>query len=548
MPVYSSAFSEYTTGVQPSDWTARWDAGATYVTTDVVGATGGKVLRMTTTASTRNAVSWDDKNSVDFDVTVRVKTTDTTGAFYVVLRGSGDGSTETGYLAQIVGSGGNRTLGFASYKNAVGASLVTAINVNTQIPATNADYYVRFNLTGADLKAKVWAFGESEPGSWMLEVTDGSSPITGSGWAGFFVNHTAPVDIDTIALTSSAVQTDVAGTAVGDTAEFAMLAAPAAAIAIDTTSGDDVSSIALTVEPSIYVAATAGDDTSDILLDNWLQVLIDAQAVGDTSAVELFYTEKAEFAVDVPELESVFEGVENTFFNFQVSFPIAVSFTGEDLQIATFSVDLPMFAAEFTSPFGETLNIVLPMLESAFTETDQGYADFSAVLPMLFSEFSGGVLLLESFEVVCVNARSKAHSTYTNFPFNSFARFNGVDLGCSSAGIHTLGGDLDETENIDAELWFGLSDCGTSNKKRVDSVWLRVRRNGALDVKLKYDEVVEVIDRVPNYSTSDGVQTVRSKGARGAEGNFIQVGVANVDGSDFELPDMEMDTVTLSGR
>lgn len=86
---------------------------------------------------------------------------------YVIFRGSGTGTSETGYMLRI-----NATSGvpyFAGYTNATvdyRGPEMTGVTVEG-----HGRYYVRIRAEGNTFKAKVWRDTETEPVSWQLEDT-----------------------------------------------------------------------------------------------------------------------------------------------------------------------------------------------------------------------------------------------------------------------------------------------------------------------------------------------------------------------------------------
>ena len=175
-------FSEYTTGVQPSGWTARWGtSNSTWTVQDVVGAEGGKVLRHASTASARRHISWNNADVSDVEVVgkMRLSNNPEFDNFQLSARGAGAAGTETAYQLMQRGVG---TLAFRKLLNG------TSTIIGTELPMTwqaNVWYWLRFRIIGNTLQGKVWLDGNSEPGSWQMEHTDTTSPITAAGWTGF---------------------------------------------------------------------------------------------------------------------------------------------------------------------------------------------------------------------------------------------------------------------------------------------------------------------------------------------------------------------------
>lgn len=185
MAVYSTNFSEYATGAQPGDWTARWTAtGETWAVREKAGALNGKTLEHIRTTTARRLLSWDDIDADagrdNSEILVRWRSTAATSVdqFSCVLRGSGAAGSETAYFFHNLNQQQVRI-------SRVVAGAVTAI-ATVSLPSnitSNNWFWIRFRVNGTDLKAKMW-FGdhETEPAAWNIETTDAN--IAGTGWVG----------------------------------------------------------------------------------------------------------------------------------------------------------------------------------------------------------------------------------------------------------------------------------------------------------------------------------------------------------------------------
>lgn len=209
MAVYSTHFGEYTTGAQPSDWSARWTtSGETWAVRADAITTGGKYLEHTRTTTAKRLLSWDDVDGDsgrdDGEIFVRYRSTAavTADQFYLVLRGSGSAGTETAYLFYNT-SATNVCVAKMS------SGTITAIANFTFDLTSNIWYGLRFRANGTALKAKIWnSQVETEPAAWSIETTDAT--ITGVGWIG----------VGNLATTGTRSFDDVAIGTSGDTAVF----------------------------------------------------------------------------------------------------------------------------------------------------------------------------------------------------------------------------------------------------------------------------------------------------------------------------------------
>jgi len=88
----------------------------------------------------------------------------------------------------------------------------TQITNTTFTITANTLYWLRFRCQGTNLKAKIWADGSSEPGSWTLTTTD--SALTSAAGFGFVWNN--PSSSDVIKVDSYSVDNLVAHVLISD--------------------------------------------------------------------------------------------------------------------------------------------------------------------------------------------------------------------------------------------------------------------------------------------------------------------------------------------
>jgi hypothetical protein len=192
---YFTDFSEYTTGVQPSDFTERWDTASVTATVETVAdTTGGKVLEFVN-AGGPAAISWDeidsDPNRDDVEILTRVRKT------------SGGGSDIRGILARAVNTEATRTGYFTGLSSTdVKLSRYLSGGYNNFAGAASSPIgwaYVKGKFSGASLKVKAWngAIGD-EPVAWDIETTN--SDISAAGWVGFFNFNGSTTEYDILSV------------------------------------------------------------------------------------------------------------------------------------------------------------------------------------------------------------------------------------------------------------------------------------------------------------------------------------------------------------
>ena len=195
MAQYFTNFSEYTTGVQPTDWTKRFHATFDWLVEDDAGATGGKKLVcQEATASDRNGLSWDaidgDVNRADGTTYARIRfpTVSLNDEILMMIRGVGSDTNETA-----IRSGPrpkNSQIEIAKYVNANFSSIATYTLSFTE----NVWYDVEAQSVGTSQKLKFWLASDPKPTAWQIETT--TSTPTAAGWVGLFRFDTGLVEID----------------------------------------------------------------------------------------------------------------------------------------------------------------------------------------------------------------------------------------------------------------------------------------------------------------------------------------------------------------
>lgn len=170
-------FESYATGSLPAEWEAF--LGSAPATVESLG--GSKVLQIAGSGgATARSVRWlDAGQEADRDVAVKVRATTSAGTLLAVnARITGD---TTYYWADII-DGTTVRLG----KTVASAS--TTLDDAAFTWSADTWYWIRLQVVGTAIRAKVWAASGSEPSTWTLEVTD--SDITAAGYVGVRGSYT----------------------------------------------------------------------------------------------------------------------------------------------------------------------------------------------------------------------------------------------------------------------------------------------------------------------------------------------------------------------
>lgn len=136
-----------------------------------------------------------------------------------------------------------------------------------------------------------------------------------------------------------------------------------------------------------------------------------------------------------------------------------------------------------------------------------------------------------------MNLRTAGVTQYDNYPFVDFATVGGVPLAISEDGLYRLEGDDDDGDPIAARIRTGLIDFGSEVLKRNPNMYLTLRSDGEL--------VLKVITTDKGYKKENWYKLDRRNAAEPVEGRFDiakgLVGVywgyelVNMDGADFEF-------------
>jgi hypothetical protein len=185
MPLsFYTDFGEYTTGVQPADWSTRWLAtNSTWQVVAKTPSTSGQVLQHTATVTARRALIWDDVGlPTDCDIKTRLKTdTEATLQNGIGLRVSGVAQfVESGYFIQLAS---RAQLGYDILFGKYVAGAFTELgNSGQTFDWSTAQYvFLRLQAIGTTIKGKYWFDGATEPASFQFSVTDASLTSGGVG-------------------------------------------------------------------------------------------------------------------------------------------------------------------------------------------------------------------------------------------------------------------------------------------------------------------------------------------------------------------------------
>lgn len=194
------------------------------------------------------------------------------------------------------------------------------------------------------------------------------------------------------------------------------------------------------------------------------------------------------------------------------------------------------------------------LLRDGINLADAGTA-LSQILAAIADGFYVNVTLStgqDAYTAWVMTPETKAVRTYSNYPFNSFAQIGEAFYGASDAGVYQMGGATDAGTAIQAALRTGWMDLGSKKLKRIDRAYIGATTSGNLLLKVQAttldDTLLEQTYRMLPKVT-DGPREHRVSVGRGFRSVYWTFELANdVDGADFELHDLQVLPMVLSGR
>jgi hypothetical protein len=232
--------------------------------------------------------------------------------------------------------------------------------------------------------------------------------------------------------------------------------------------------------------------------------------------------------------------------------PLIVNATITNTQGNELSVEVELSSITVESEVISGILLSAEIELSAFTTTgtlaqSSGNAlSVSIALPSLKVSGLLETILREILSTFCMNTRNSGLTSYDNYNFNSFCKFNGKYFGATSGSISLLDNDRDDITNIDFELAVDLSDVGVDKLKRINDIFMNMKSDGDYELKISIDEEDEYI-----YQFKDDewkLHMSKVKVGKGMKGSNIKISLINKSGSDVELDSLEATIETLSRR
>lgn len=345
--------------------------------------------------------------------------------------------------------------------------------------------------------------------AFVLSITD-TPPVSLPAPAFILsITDTPPVSLHapTFELTASGTTGEVGNVA---------LSTPATSLVITSPNG-----VVLAAPVSILVASgTTG-------VSGAVSLLAPTAALALTASIPFVATA----ALEAPLGRVVIAGISGTNSALRLSLTkAALAITGATGTVGTVDLELPVIEMLVGGGQAVTGTVVLAIPILRLQVTGQRAANANAGISTLV-----------------MHTEQMSLSTYTNYPFNSFAVFQGVALGASSDGIFALSGATDAGTAIAAVARLGISDFGTSHLKRIDRLYVGYRTDGDMVLRVLTDEVTSR-DYSLKATGKSGLHGNHVRVGKGVEARYWQFEIQNTNGADFELNSIEAKPTVLRRR
>jgi len=191
-------------------------------------------------------------------------------------------------------------------------------------------------------------------------------------------------------------------------------------------------------------------------------------------------------------------------------------------------------------------------ITSEFTILQAGLVIIDAALPAMRAELSViDAPTAEQFTTIVMNTLNKAVTEYTGYNFNSYAIFQGRQIGADATGtapgIYELTGDTDGDDDIDAHIKtrdfdiHAATDQERVTDRRIDDIHLNLIARDDIVLKLqKSRDAVRTFDI--RGSENDNIHEKRVKPSKGMKDRIYSIEIRNKNGSYFELDEIVVET------
>lgn len=140
-------------------------------------------------------------------------------------------------------------------------------------------------------------------------------------------------------------------------------------------------------------------------------------------------------------------------------------------------------------------------------------------------------------ECVVLNTKTSAVSEYNDYAFNSYARFNGVDLAANQNGIYAQDTTTvdDGVYKIKAHIKTKRVDVYNDSIYRLRNAYLKYESDGNVRITSVADKAATRTYNLALQPAISGVRERRVKFERGIRNRSFDFKIENIDGSSLEI-------------
>jgi len=145
---------------------------------------------------------------------------------------------------------------------------------------------------------------------------------------------------------------------------------------------------------------------------------------------------------------------------------------------------------------------------------------------------------------IAFNPKVDASTQFINYNFTDFVTVGSVTYGLNSSGMFSLDTKADDNgTDIDAYFAIIMTNLGIPNQKMIQS-GLISGEGGGIKVTLIFDDDSEHTEFVTPSGTGAGI----FYGIRSQKGEYFQIKVQNIDGSDLSIDQIDVTPIILGRK
>lgn len=177
---------------------------------------------------------------------------------------------------------------------------------------------------------------------------------------------------------------------------------------------------------------------------------------------------------------------------------------------------------------GVLTDVLTSLLHARMTIAEEGFVDGDAIPPGQGGGWSA-------------STDSWGMSRYTNQPFNSIAKIDGVLYGATDAGLFLIDGNTDAGTPIDAGIDMGITDMGSPAIKSLGYAYMGTITNGRMIFQANSAQFAQKVTYsylFEDRNDGSGFGATRAKPGRGVESRYWSFGLRNYQGADFSMDNL----------